>query len=333
MILRKYNSIDLMKIIMSICVVAIHTEPLNNCTNKWALNIFDSVVRMAVPFFFVVSGFLLASKFDDDFSSDHNIDIVKKTLIRIMKLYVLWTIIYLPMTMVHFLLEKKSILHNFVDFIRGFIFIGQQYNSWPLWYLLSTIYSLCLILLILKLKLNRKILLTIGFVFLIFSTGVSWFVSYTGTMPYSLTLVQKALSYTIVTGRIFTGAFYIPLGIYLQKKEMPVSICTTMLVLGFILSIFTTSFVIDIVLLVVSITGLFGVVVKWQLKDNSIYPILRRMSTVIYFVHMYVWTGYYMIVYQTKTYGFDSFVITVVVSVLIAMSYCWIKMKLHQEYQ
>ena len=53
------NSIDLVKLLMAVCVVAIHTEPLINCNNSFVQSICDSIVRCAVPFFFLASGFLL----------------------------------------------------------------------------------------------------------------------------------------------------------------------------------------------------------------------------------------------------------------------------------
>lgn len=49
---------------MAFCVIAIHTDPLVSCNNTVVLAIYDAVVRMAVPFFFVASGFLLGKKCD-----------------------------------------------------------------------------------------------------------------------------------------------------------------------------------------------------------------------------------------------------------------------------
>lgn len=49
---------------MAFCVIAIHTQPLVNCNNDSILSIYDSVVRLAVPFFFITSGFLLEKKCD-----------------------------------------------------------------------------------------------------------------------------------------------------------------------------------------------------------------------------------------------------------------------------
>ncbi len=322
MISKKYNSIDLVKLFMAICVVAIHTEPLYYCLNGLVKNIFGAVVGVAVPFFFIASGFLMANKFDNEFSSENNCAVVKRTLIHIVKLYVIWTAIYLPITIYHFCQEGVSFLHQVIAFILGFVFVGEQYNSWPLWYLLSTIYALILILLLMKLKVNRNVLPVICLVFLFANAFVSWFVSYDGTLPTMLVFIQKVLSNTIKTGRIFTGAFYIPLGIYLQKKKLPLSISILMLGIGLALNVIVESSTISILLTALTSIGLFEVILMLKLKDNSIYPLLRKMSTVVYFIHMYIWTAYYMIVYHTKTYGIDSFLVTMLIALLISFVYC-----------
>ena len=57
------------------------------------------------------------------------------------------------------------------------MFVGEHYNSWPLWYLLSTIYGLALIHYVKKKKLSAKGLLVISIVFMMISFGIDSFVS------------------------------------------------------------------------------------------------------------------------------------------------------------
>ena len=78
--ITKENGIDLFKLLMSICVIAIHTHPLKNCTNQIINLLFSKTVNLAVPFFFLASGFFLAFKMDEPFSSTKNINIVKTYL-------------------------------------------------------------------------------------------------------------------------------------------------------------------------------------------------------------------------------------------------------------
>ena len=60
----EYNSIDLFKFIMALCVVAIHTNPMANCSNVFLNRVYENTVNCAVPFFFLSSGYLLAKRLD-----------------------------------------------------------------------------------------------------------------------------------------------------------------------------------------------------------------------------------------------------------------------------
>jgi len=57
--MKKYNSIDIVKWIMAIFVIAIHTHPFNNIDNDIFLLIYNYIMKSAVPFFFMASSFLL----------------------------------------------------------------------------------------------------------------------------------------------------------------------------------------------------------------------------------------------------------------------------------
>lgn len=63
---KNYCGIDLIKFFMAIIVVAIHTHPLEHCSNEILIRIYNSIVSSAVPFFFISSGFLLGSKLKKD---------------------------------------------------------------------------------------------------------------------------------------------------------------------------------------------------------------------------------------------------------------------------
>lgn len=60
---KKYNSIDFVKLLMSICVISIHTRPFTSFTDGIAMNIYNAAVGIANPFFFLSSGFLIGKKY------------------------------------------------------------------------------------------------------------------------------------------------------------------------------------------------------------------------------------------------------------------------------
>ena len=149
---RQYNSLDFGKFIFAFAVIAIHTAPLIACDNAYITTVFNVLVHFAVPFFFITSGYLLASKFVRDFYAQQNISRVQAQLLKITKMYLWWTLAYAPLAIGHFISTDTSLPRAFLIYLRGFVFVGEQYNSWPLWYLLATIYALVLLWLILKFK-------------------------------------------------------------------------------------------------------------------------------------------------------------------------------------
>lgn len=85
---KEFYNIDLCKFAMAILMVAIHTKPLINCSSRAVLTIYELIVRMAVPFFFLFSGYLLARKFG---SPVGNLCVVRKHLFKIIKMYLVWS--------------------------------------------------------------------------------------------------------------------------------------------------------------------------------------------------------------------------------------------------
>lgn len=314
----KFNSLDICKLLMAFCVVAMHTHPLEHCTITIINNIYDSFVRMAVPFFFLASGFLLAQKFEPSFDSPKNITTVKKSLFKIIKLYVIWTVVYLPMAIYHFISSGTGILKSVLLYIRGFVFIGEQYNSWHLWYLLSTIYALVFILIFLYLKLSPKKAIILSSIAFLISIYIDYLSVYTGNLNIFIEFFIKIIKVSIVSGRILTGLFYLPLGCFLSQKQPNLKVSLSMLISGYLLNIFVQNSYWSSIFIAISSIGFFCVINAIALPNSRIYSFVRKMSTVIYFVHMYIWSIYYTLIYGEKTYGMDCFLVTIVICLAVS---------------
>lgn len=330
---RKYNSLDICKILMAICVVAIHTRPLEHCTTIIVNNIYDSFVRMAVPFFFLSSGFLLAQKFESSYTSQKNIDTVRKYLRKIINMYVVWTVVYLPMAVYHFASSGTSVLKAVLLYIRGFVFVGEQYNSWQLWYLLSAIYALVFILILLYFKITPKKAIILSSIIFLISIGIDYLSAYAGNANTFIELFIKMIKVSIGSGRILTGLFYLPLGCFFVQKQPNLKVSWLMLVGGYLLNVFVQNSYWSSFFVAISSIGLFCVINTIALPDSRVYPFVRKMSTIIYFVHMYIWSFYYMLVYGEKTYGVDCFLVTIVIcsvlsAVTVTVAECYDKKKI-----
>lgn len=322
---KSYNSIDLMKFIMALVVVSIHTEPFWTINCLPALHIVESIRQISVPFFFIACGFLLAMK-----EKQGKTDVLKKHARKSFVLYTVLSVVYLPLAIYYYLSTDRSFVYNLIHYVRGFFVTGEHYNSWMLWYLIAVAYCLLLIQLLDKLGLKRKnslvILIVIGVAAM---ATINPIVTYNGEFTGALARIYSIIANTIVDDRLFRALVYIPIGMFFAevKDKRKIAIISAIVLLvsyPLIHCGFIQGFGIQTPLLmtrsfwnILASTGFFGLVLCTDLKDGPIYSYLRSISSFMYFSHLWVWTIYYMLVYGEKMYGFSYYVATVVICVLL----------------
>lgn len=148
------NGIDLFKFIMALCVVAIHTHPLEGVTAPFVIKLYKIVVQCAVPFFFLATGYLLACRMDWPYNSQASIQKLTVYLWKTVKLYLIWSLIYMPLAIYDYVHARFSLLKGTMLYLRGLFLLGEHYNSYILWYLLSTIYAVACIVICLRRNLS-----------------------------------------------------------------------------------------------------------------------------------------------------------------------------------
>lgn len=123
--------IDSFKILFSLVVVWIHT----------GVGDLGGLTPWAVPFFFTVSGFFLFGKlFDETESRMREVRLVKWWK-NILRLYIIWSLIFLPFAIIGFYHDHFSPIKAAAVYLRNIVFVGENYLSWPLWYLLGLLWA------------------------------------------------------------------------------------------------------------------------------------------------------------------------------------------------
>lgn len=311
---HNYHTVDITKFFMAICVVAIHTWGTPDCPRSLEI-LYGCIVNCAVPFFFLASGFFLGKKLNRADSACHQ-TIILKDLLRFIKLYSIWYIIYLPFAISHFYVNDYSVIKSILVSVRGYLLIGKNFYSDMLWYLLSTIYALLFVLVLLKLRFQTHHIVFCGVACHIFGILLTAFIGYQGNLPNVLSLIQRLLGSTIANGRILTGFSYIPLGMLLAKKNLSFRSGIILAMIGFAGNYFSDGFFGTFMLAVCSV-GIFAVASNIRLPDAPIYLYFRKSSTVIYFVHQFVWTIYCFAVYQQGVQNFHVFLVVLFISIVI----------------
>lgn len=316
---RKYNSIDLCKFLMAIGVVFGHTNPVPASAGNLAWVIYEHTVYLAAPIFFLSSGYFLAAKISSPSDAAHNIGITLKGLYKTAKMYLVWTIVYLPLALFAYWSEKTPVFYNIYDYFSGLVFRGEHFNSWHLWYLLSSVYAYLFVIVLFRLRLDfKKWIIPIGCVCLL-SIAVTELTAYSGELPTVFHVARSLLSSTIATGRILYGSIFIPAGFLMARKNLSKHTCLFLFAGCCLGNYFIENSAVSTLLMHVSAIALFGFVLHADLKDHRIYIVLRKLSTNIYLIHMYIWTFYYSLVYKNIHYGWDSFIVTAIISVTVSI--------------
>ncbi len=315
--MKNNNGIDLIKFIMAIIIVGAHTHALEHCTVPLLIEINRILVDCSVPYFFLASGFLLAGKMASTDAPEVHLSILKRQTLKLIRFYLIWSLVYFPLALHSYIGSGRSFLSCAVSYTKWFFLVGEHYNSWMLWYLLSSIYALLFVQILYKCHLKISTITFLGFILLLISFGFDWVASTDAVLSAPLTELRILLEKTILNGRLLRGAFYLPAGMLLKDKIHSILPGIAILIPGAIGFYLFNNTLAAISTAICSI-GIFCISAYLPLKDSGFYRILRSMSSTVYFIHLYIWTIYYMCVYHQKTYGLDSFLFTAILSCAIA---------------
>ncbi|TKI57545.1 serine racemase VanT catalytic subunit [Brevibacillus antibioticus] len=133
---KQYGGLDRFRIMAAILVIAIHTSPLLS-TSEWAdFTLTRIIARVAVPFFFMCTGFFFMQKLGTDHS--RNAYLLKQFLWKVGKLYLLSILLYLPVNVyAGYFTEQLTVF----SVVKDLLFNGTLYH---LWYFPAIMLGVCI---------------------------------------------------------------------------------------------------------------------------------------------------------------------------------------------
>lgn len=276
---KYFPGIDHLKMILAFLVVMRHACQYFAKTESifYILNM-NILSPCAIPCFFVISGYLFFSKENAS---------IKKQCIRLLRLYLVWTLLYLQPNVILILKEKLTV----IEFIKNFLFSGSYYH---LWFLPSLIVAL-----LINWLLRNKNVIVVGICFSIL------FIIALISEPYNFLVSEKInhlfkLYFSIfITCRngLFFGSIYVFIGRIFSHKyisEIPCNKTAIFLTLsavlfiaeGIFLTIFTrTTFMNISATCILFSPFLFLLFLKLNDIDNISTICCRKLSTVIFCSH------------------------------------------------
>ena len=321
-----YKLIDLLKFICAFLVIGIHTRPFQASNVALDELFYYDISNYAVPFFYACTGYFVIVKQPEERLHTKLIFRCKKVL----RLYLVWSVIYLPLTICGWWIEDGGIKY-WIGCLRNYIFVGENYYSWTLWYLNGLIFALFLIDVLLK-WFSIKQIFGIGTFAYLAGIGLTMLNDHLESMPLFFSRLVNLYFSVFVTTRngLFQSLVFVTLGVLMaeidQANELKLSVKNAffagviyIIKVGFsligweyfskVLDLPTFWFLFELVICTCKMVKFRG----------SFYKQLRGMSETIYFVHMYFVAFCSLVLYKENYRNFKSYFICAGGATIIAL--------------
>lgn len=293
----QYYGLDLLKFLMALLVAARHVIQIYYpAESRWRLVIGNWLSNLAVPVFFVIAGFLLFKKL-----TNTDWTIIRRYVCRILKLYILWCIIYWPIDIYNWHQSGEPVLKTILFYFQSFLFSS---TITQLWYL-PALATACLIVWA-GYKAGLKIWMLLLLTSLLFIFGCSCNNQY--FLEHSPRKIQEFIHWyapIFLTTRngLFYGSLYVTLGLWFSKKQwhMPplLAAAGSLIFLGVMYKEVSTFYNANMVFSAVpTVVCLVELAMGLKGTSSRFFLFLREQSQWIYFshyyfIHLFSWTIHY----------------------------------------
>lgn len=210
-------------------VVAIHTHPLYEFNSTLEFIVSEFLPRIAVPFFFCVSGYYSIDKI---INNEFNL---KRTVLSFLKPYFIWSLIYSSFRMVNDIMDNRLSIKVVVSYVVRFFTIGTETF---MWFFPSIIFTTILVFLIFRFRLQKALIPFSILLFILGCVGCSYY-----QLGIHIPVVKTIITwdYFVDVRRAFLmGIPYYSLGYFviLTKNKISNRSVVVCLFLSFLLEIF-----------------------------------------------------------------------------------------------
>lgn len=189
------TSIDIGRLIGAFLVVCLHTKFPNHIIGAFVADF----AKIAVPFFFMVSGFYLYNE-----KQEVIIEKIKKSIIKVFWIIIEVGIVYTVLRIIKSYIFKIDISNQNFDLVPFILYNDSNFTE-HLWYLFAFIYVLIILLLLYKLDLSKYLIYLLPFLIMVHIVLSIW----------SRTTLVNAGWYEL--NWLVAGMPYVILGILIKK--------------------------------------------------------------------------------------------------------------------
>lgn len=326
--LSNYKLIDLLKLVCAFLVIGIHTRPFQASSELLDKVFYYDISNYAVPFFYACTGYFLVLNHPEETLQTKSMS----RCIKILKIYLLWSAVYLPLTVCGWFFDDRSGLRYLAFCLRNYVVVGENFYSWTLWYLNGLVFALFLIGILSK-RLSIKQISDIGTFAYLAGIGLTMLARHLTHLPLFLARAVQLYFSIFVTTRngLFMSLVFVSLGMRMAEtnraNEWKPSIKTGLLAGGLYIvkvcfSLIGGGELLSKLLDLPTFWFLFELILyecKKEKRKGTFYKQLRGLCRTIYLVHMYLVAFCSLVLYKEDYHNFTSFFICAGGSTILAL--------------
>lgn len=202
---ERYYQVDVMRFVCAILVISIHTSALYSFGDVPGKVLSLGIARIAVPFFFIASGYFFYERFNHE-------GYLKAYIIRILKYYLISTVVY-TVILFTFIKSRNS---NILDLVKNLLFNGV---SPSLWFFPALIFSISVLYLFLKKNWIKPLIIVSLVLYALGLIGDSYYGLVVGTPLEKLVEMYSSVFVNTRNGLCF-GLPFLTLGVLINKHDM-----------------------------------------------------------------------------------------------------------------
>ena len=293
--MKQYKSLDLAKFICAILIVVIHTAPFASYSKLLTFGFRNIIAVIAVPFFFLTSGFLAFKKFD-------SLDGEKKKVYavsyfkRLAIMYLIWTAVYFVFVAIKWSRRGFSV-YSVLEYIKDFFFEGSYSTIW----FLPALFTATLLVYVLHKRFRYSTIFAIACVIYLFTLGGSSYYGLAIKVPALKSVYDLYYSFfdSIKNGVCF-GMIFVSMGAMVSanedtitKKTTAIRACIPVVVFAGLLAVeeFMVAYLrwndrgVDTVIMLIPFTYFFvRFLLCWEVKLNDGVCIAMRKYSILMFL-------------------------------------------------
>lgn len=290
------NCVDFFKLLFSLFVVAIHAKllsfPESGLSERVSWYLVHMLLRLAVPFFFVTSGYFYGNKFWKVCSSrDGRLAICKKYIIRLTPPLVFWgTLGIVPFAITTFQSDKSFKMLRIMQ-------LAIFYPKGATWFVAACILAVLIISLFWENKRCLMVFAVLGYVFAMLCNSYYFVIQDTFLQKIVDLYMKVCIS---ARNGVFVGLLYIGIGMWLSKPQNIIERLTSTRLVFFLALLYVCLFLevtfcygkpyLDDTSLFISMPLFSALLLELLLRTSAKYStkvslIMRRLSVYMYFLH------------------------------------------------